>query len=148
MFPKCTEPSMHPATNKGELYEHYTEWTYAFNGMAHALFFPIYQNDTYEFPEPINKNLSLSSNHEISNTASLFNEFIYFLVNGCYCFYCTSLQCFDVYSTSAYDTEISSRTDSKMIGWMWRPFHAGNGLLLMDCKLAKWLFHWSKKSES
>lgn len=71
VFPKCTVPSIQPATNNGELYEHSTEWTYAFNGMAQCLFFPIYQKDTYEFPEPISKNLSLSSNHEISNTASL-----------------------------------------------------------------------------
>lgn len=50
---------MHPATNNGELYEHSTECTYAFNGMTQAFPFPIYQNETYELPDPISKNLSL-----------------------------------------------------------------------------------------
>jgi hypothetical protein len=61
---------MHPATNNGELYEHSTECTYAFNGMTQAFPFPIYQNETYELPDPMSKNLSLCSNQDISNTAS------------------------------------------------------------------------------
>jgi hypothetical protein len=50
---------MQPAINKGELNEHSTECTSAFRGMTQALFFPIYQNDTSEFPDPMSKNLSL-----------------------------------------------------------------------------------------
>ncbi len=70
VLPMCTVPSIHPATNRGELYEHSTEWTSALSGIVQTLFFPIYQKDTSEFPDPMSKNLSLSSNQEISKIAS------------------------------------------------------------------------------
>jgi hypothetical protein len=49
-------PSKQPAINKGLVYEHYTECTYDFSGIAQTLCLPICQNDTSELPDPINKN--------------------------------------------------------------------------------------------
>lgn len=79
VFPIWTEPSIQPTMNRGELYEHSTECTSALRGMTQALFLPISQNDTSEFPDPISKNLSLCSNHEISNTASWITLLLPFL---------------------------------------------------------------------
>lgn len=79
--------------------------------MTQALPFPISQKETSEFPDPISRNLSLSSNHEISNTASLLKFRFYFLVDCGHCFYDAAFEGFDMHGAGAYDTEVGCRTD-------------------------------------
>ncbi len=115
VFPIWTEPSMHPATNNGELYEHSTECTSVFNGITQAFPLPISQKETSAFPDPMSKNLSLSSNHEMSNTASLIIFLSYFLINDSDSFNHAAFKGLDMDSTCANNTKICSRSYGKYI---------------------------------
>ena len=97
---------MQPATNNGELYEHSTEWTSALRGMIQALPLPIYQKETYAFPEPMSKNLSLSSNHDTSKMASFDCNEIYFLLNDSDCLDGASFEGLDMDCASTNNTEV------------------------------------------
>lgn len=141
VFPIWTEPSMQPDTNNGELYEHSTEWTSALRGMTQALPLPISQKDTYAFPEPMSKNLSFSSNHDTSKIASFDCYEIYFFFNDSDCLDCASFESLDMDGTCANDTKVGCWTNGEDIGWMRRPFHAGDRLILVDGVLAKRLLH-------
>jgi hypothetical protein len=119
--PMCTLPSMHPAMNNGLVYELSIECTSDLTGIVHA--FPlaaIYQEDISLFPEPIRRNLSVCSSHDISKTASYkdVNIIRYSFFDQRHGLYCVIFEGFDVYGACTYNTEVCSRANSKEIGCM------------------------------